>query len=118
MMDSCAETIELEVKKYVNSIIVRDEFLRDAYAPKFIAEKTLYGMTRILCRWEVLGKKLADVAWPATWWDAFKERWYPAWAKKKWPVRYNRIHVDELVGISPRVEEPTRIAITGDWDFH
>src|SRR3989304_4837771 len=26
--------------------------------------------------------------YPASWWDAFKERWYPTWAKKRWPVEY------------------------------
>ena len=24
----------------------------------------------------------------ASWWDAFKERWYPVWAKYLWPVRW------------------------------
>jgi hypothetical protein len=34
------------------------------------------------------------VRWPADWWQAFKERWYPAWAKRRWPVRYNTHTVD------------------------
>lgn len=25
---------------------------------------------------------------PADWWQHFKLRWFPKWAKKKWPVRY------------------------------
>ena len=28
---------------------------------------------------------------PATWWDAFKERWFPGWALQRWPaVRIER----------------------------
>lgn len=26
--------------------------------------------------------------WPADWWQAFKERWYPDWAIDRWPIRY------------------------------
>jgi len=25
--------------------------------------------------------------WPATWWDAFKLRWFPRWALKRWPAQ-------------------------------
>lgn len=25
---------------------------------------------------------------PADWWEHFKERWFPQWAKDKWPVLY------------------------------
>lgn len=33
--------------------------------------------------------------WPKTWWDAFKLRWYPAWAKQRWPVEFERIDIEE-----------------------
>jgi hypothetical protein len=33
--------------------------------------------------------------WPKTWWDAFKERWFPGWANRYWPIEYNRIDVSE-----------------------
>jgi len=29
--------------------------------------------------------------YPRDWWQAFKERWYPEWAKRKWPIVYNRV---------------------------
>lgn len=25
---------------------------------------------------------------PADWWEACKERWFPRWALRRWPVRY------------------------------
>jgi hypothetical protein len=31
---------------------------------------------------------------PADWWQAFKARWFPAWAKKRWPVQMQKIHID------------------------
>lgn len=33
--------------------------------------------------------------WPATWWEHFKERFFPAWALERWPVRYREINVSE-----------------------
>lgn len=41
-----------------------------------------------------------DEQYPATWWDAFKERWFPGWARRKWPVNYRKIHIDEPVRVS------------------
>lgn len=39
----------------------------------------------------VYGKKthgLQEIRYPATWWDAVKLRWFPAWALKRWPARW------------------------------
>ena len=45
----------------------------------------------------VLSERLADetVSWPATWWDAFKDRWFPHWALRRWPVQWK--HADFTV---------------------
>ena len=39
------------------------------------------------------------ISYPANWKEAFKERWYPAWARDKWPIRYTTktFDVRELV---------------------
>jgi len=43
----------------------------------------------------IWGRELGvdHLKWPATWWDAVRERWCPAWALKRWPVRYRRYSV-------------------------
>lgn len=45
--------------------------------------------------------------YPADWWQAFKERWFPKWAKRKWPVRYSRIDVSERIykSVCPHLED-------------
>jgi hypothetical protein len=45
----------------------------------------------------VLSERLADecVVWPATWWDAFKERWFPWWWLRRWPAKH--AHADFTV---------------------
>ena len=30
-------------------------------------------------------------SYPCDWWQAFKERWFPAWAKRKTPVRMTEV---------------------------
>jgi hypothetical protein len=40
---------------------------------------------------------LATQRWPADWREAVKERWAPAWALKRWPVRYNTLSLGEVV---------------------
>ncbi|WP_230677522.1 hypothetical protein, partial [Streptococcus pneumoniae] len=32
--------------------------------------------------------EVVTVTYPSDWWQAFKERWFPMWARKKWPVKY------------------------------
>ena len=31
-----------------------------------------------------------EVAYPKSWWDHFKLRWFPLWAKHRWPVLYGK----------------------------
>ncbi len=33
--------------------------------------------------------------WPADWWQAFRERWFPAWWLRRWPVRYKSVSIKE-----------------------
>ncbi len=32
------------------------------------------------------GAEVVSFVVPATWWDALKERWFPRWALRRWPV--------------------------------
>lgn len=49
------------------------------------------GHVAIKLKSHVLGQerdcKSVSVSYPSTWWDAFKERWFPLWAKRRWPVK-------------------------------
>lgn len=31
--------------------------------------------------------KQIKVSYPSTWWQHFKQRWFPKWVLKKWPVK-------------------------------
>jgi len=40
--------------------------------------------------------------WPLNWRQAFKERWFPGWAKRRWPVVYDHIEVTRM-GLYPEI---------------
>jgi len=48
-----------------------------------------------------------ECKWPADWWQAFKERWLPAWAKRRWPVQYT-IRILTARELYPKVVMPHR----------
>jgi hypothetical protein len=60
----------------------------------------------------VLGMPLERIEvhrkYPRDWWQAFKERWFPAWAIRRWPVAYEHIDVDEqrYGRICPHLDAP------------
>ena len=45
------------------------------------------------------GKKVntihVDIEYPADWWQAFKERWFPQWMINRWPIKYKRVYINE-----------------------
>jgi hypothetical protein len=57
----------------------------------------------------VLGREMEreEATYPANWWQAVKERWMPAWAKKRWPVKYRKI-VLTAMELYPKVSLPGR----------
>ena len=38
-----------------------------------------------------------ELSFPADWWQALKERWFPGWMKARWPVEYKRYHVEAMM---------------------
>lgn len=50
---------------------------------------------------ELLGGCVENVdierRWPSDWWQAFKERWFPKWWLKRWPVNYQTISVHRRI---------------------
>lgn len=63
----------------------------------------------------VYGETLESVEceWPADWWQAFKGRWFPGWALRRWPVRLDGATL-EARAMYPKVsmpEEPHKIVL-------
>ena len=50
--------------------------------------------------------------WPLDWWQAFRERWFPAWWLSRYPVRHDRIYISQQLysQVCPHLQkDPTSI---------
>lgn len=52
----------------------------------------------------VYGQRLNKVKYPANWKESFKERWFPEWLLKKYPVKYSYI---QLAALYPQLHLPS-----------
>lgn len=50
-----------------------------------------YGFVRLeaLCSVWAEKVKTETIRWPSTWIEAIKDRWAPAWVKRRWPVQWD-----------------------------
>ena len=56
------------------------------------------------------GKQFVEVKYPLDWWQSFKERWFPKWVLRRWPVRY---HYEkwEACAMLPDLEIPKTLGL-------
>ncbi len=54
--------------------------------------------------------------WPATWWDAVKQRWFPVWAKKRWPVAWTTLKQLVPTLVAPDKHPVLYVALGGPYD--
>jgi hypothetical protein len=86
----------------------------DAVADNFICTIT----------WQVIGKQgvLIDESSPVTWWDAVKDRWFPEWLKKYYPVNMRRISINKAttfptITLPEKYGQPIVIVSNSSYDF-
>jgi len=82
--------VTLDVEKFGMAVAISDPLLRDMRFDVYqhVAHRVVRAWQEILC--QKIEKIEAD--YPADWWQAFKERFLPAWGKRRWPVR--KIHLE------------------------
>lgn len=85
-------SLDLENRRYYyEACLSRVELMKfNGDRDKLIAD--LAGNYRMRLAAEFAGRKVTisreeSVAYPADWWQHLKERWFPQWALKRWPVR-------------------------------
>lgn len=86
MPDYKLDVIELGAQAIVLDK-VRKSVTRETEIEPRMRTMTLNAFTRLAGqRFEPI-----HVAYPRDWWQALKQRWYPAWALARWPVVETRI---------------------------
>ncbi len=59
---------------------------------------------RSVCCGKTVERIDVEAKYPADWWEAFKERWFPKWALQRWPVKYKTISVHrDVVRVCPHL---------------
>ncbi len=46
-------------------------------------------------------RQIREGYWPATWWDALKDRSAPGWFKRRYPVKYEKIKLTTINELHP-----------------
>lgn len=113
------EEFKYEFEKLVAAMPMSDCFWRDAAVPAMqIAKMAHLPFVQAIITWEAAKRRLVEYRWPATWRDAFKERWFPEWAKRRWPIRWERITLDELAAIRRGPgDKPYRYFVQANYPF-
>ena len=91
------KTIELERLKYAIQQVVTNECLRDIAEVKIIEDYLMDSIRILICDlvWgEHVTEEHREVEYPADWWQAFKERWFPAWLIERYPVKYHTERIE------------------------
>lgn len=94
------ETVELERMKLVGLQYMTEELAEQFAIPPELDVSLHASPWADEMVWRIVQKvygrtmQTVEAKYPADWWQAFKERWYPVWAKKLWPVLLTRVRLD------------------------
>ena len=81
------ETVTLNKIKVAMQKLVDERLLMDTHFD--IAHWSLEQFSMEL-KGYLLGEDVQrkEITYPCDWWQAFKDHWFPAWAKRRWPILY------------------------------
>ncbi|HEY3499508.1 MAG TPA: hypothetical protein VGK73_32685 [Polyangiaceae bacterium] len=113
--------VQLERRDYCISIALHHirerEHLPDM---EYYARKDL--MYSVYGKFQEYPMVLPSYSYPLDWWQAFKGRWFPQWALKRWPVRNKTVGGEEktieVYAIFPElqpVKERTKTLVWYGW---
>ncbi len=110
--DSWPELVNVRSVTLQKYRLVQDATLSHRFAEPFRVEKwetEMLDAVRYRMIQYVWGEELQrqEVKYPADWWEAFKERWFPKRMKARWPVKYRTVTL-EARALYPLVSMPNK----------
>lgn len=83
------QAMSLESDRYITEVAEGDRYLAPTIAEFDLQREAMIRAVRMHLRVLVTRTtpEVIQQAYPSDWWQAFKDRWYPAWALRRWPVR-------------------------------
>lgn len=102
--DAARVTLE-RIRLHVQQRLSR-ELLNDPTVTALINQQTGDAIVHAIA--EYAGQKQVgqvECVYPTTWWDAFKDRWFPGWLKRRYPPAFTRTVLNAQV-IYPNLRLP------------
>jgi hypothetical protein len=102
-------TRELEGERFrlvIESVISRAGLNEGLFQWEYVESVMQEMVLRLVAEITATRPAFHVVEYPATWWEAFKARWFPRWALKRWPVKLTTVRVEAralLPDIPPQV---------------
>lgn len=90
------EKLKLGIQGAISPHLI-EAYVEYADLEGLITDEIVYRVTGFV--WSE-GVQHVEIKYPADWWQAFKERWFPPWLLKHYPVRY-KYHVIDIKAIYP-----------------
>lgn len=96
----CLDDFDIDVVRSTVRMMVSREAIRDmnvmynTSVEKLTARELVLKLDAYITG-RVADRICIDVEYPADWWEAFKDRWFPNFMLKRWPVKMTTIKVDE-----------------------
>lgn len=102
----------LQIYRYSLQKYIAKEMLEDRVTS--LAEVDHFCQAFVLTlRTKILGRPLGVISYPSDWWQAFKDRWFPGWMKRRWPVERTSHEVRDLYPSMPiPPHTPVRVVMT------
>ena len=97
MNDSMSESDKVKLEKMRFGLMTRisQEMLVSEVSAEYVANDLLLKVKGFVWGRKV---KVYRFYYPRDWWESFKDRWFPAWFKKRYPVIFieQKVDVNEL----------------------
>lgn len=85
------ERLKLSIQEAISCDLIQDATIDIDRLGGMVAEQLIVSMRAHIASQEL---DYVRIEYPETWWDAFKERWFPELLKKVFPVKYHTTEVE------------------------
>ncbi len=113
-MSAPTETRTLEVLRQTLLTQLHEEFVIAAEVDFDMLRGFARDMITVRVVQTILGQRLDEqvVRYPSDWWQGFKQRFFPRWARRRWPIHHTVVHM-RLWAMYPKMQLPAAMDAHG-----
>jgi hypothetical protein len=105
LQDIVLRKVKFDIRKTVSKQVVSS--LSARATSDMLAEQISLQLQGLMLGNTIHREIRGTVRWPRSWWQAFKEAWYPQWLAKRFPVQYSEAETStEFIHVCPHLDAP------------